>query len=88
MPPTAKSGARQKSRQALPIDIPGFQNWDCHGCTSCCRAKMSIDISAEEKQRIEGQSWTLTDGVDPEGIFVATSAGFRLGRYRYAGWTQ
>lgn len=79
MPRRSKPRVRQESRQVLPIDVPQFQNWNCHNCTFCCRDNMSVEVSLEEKQRIEGQGWSSADGVDPDRIFVATDTGSRLG---------
>ena len=40
---------------------------------------MTIEISDEEKRRIEGQGWTPSNGVDPATMFVAENGRFRLG---------
>src|SRR5438105_3227227 len=41
--------------------LPVLQNWDCHGCTHCCRAYI-VSVTPEEKRRIEAQGWDQ----DPE----------------------
>lgn len=67
----------------LPLRLPVFQNWSCHSCGGCCRQHL-IEITAEERQRIESQNWTATEGVPvDQPLFV------RLGlpgsqRYRLA----
>src|SRR3984885_4016691 len=74
--------ARWKSpicMKSFRIETPSVQNWSCHGCTACCRGAMMIELSDEEKRRIEGQNWTQTDGVDPATMIVAEKGGFRLG---------
>jgi lysine-N-methylase len=40
---------------------------------------MMIELSDEEKRRIQGQGWTAADGVDPAAMIVAEKDGFRLG---------
>jgi lysine-N-methylase len=40
---------------------------------------MLIELSDEEKQRIEGQGWSAADGVDPVTMIVAEKGRFRLG---------
>lgn len=43
---------------------------------------MMIELSDEEKQRIEGQGWTAAEGVDPATMIVAEKGGFRLGHQK------
>jgi lysine-N-methylase len=41
----------------LPVrSLPVLQNWDCQGCTNCCR-EYRVFVTDEERQRIEGQNW-------------------------------
>src|SRR5437016_2415053 len=40
------------SVRALPV----LQNWDCHGCTACCREYI-VHVTDEERRRIEEQGW-------------------------------
>ncbi|MFL5340273.1 MAG: YkgJ family cysteine cluster protein, partial [Gemmataceae bacterium] len=41
----------------MPVrHLPVVQNWDCQGCTDCCR-EYNVHVTAEERQRIEGQGW-------------------------------
>ena len=65
--------------KAFRIETTPLQNWSCHGCTDCCRGFLMIELSEEEKRRIEGQGWTKADGVDPATMVVAEKGGFRLG---------
>jgi lysine-N-methylase len=65
--------------KSLRIEATSIQNWSCHGCTACCRDFMLIDLSDEEKRRIEGQGWTAAEGVDPTAMMVAEKGRFRLG---------
>ena len=46
---------------AIDLQLPTIQNWSCHNCGGCCRQHV-IEITDEEKQRIEGQGWDI----DPE----------------------
>ena len=43
------------------LQLPILQNWSCHNCSGCCREHL-IEITDEEKRRIEGQNWQA----DPE----------------------
>ncbi len=63
--------------KSLPIEIPTLQNWSCHGCGDCCRGRLLIAVTPEEKSRLEKQKWT--DGVDSEDMIVAEGNIFRLG---------
>jgi lysine-N-methylase len=36
--------------------LPVLQNWDCHVCGTCCK-EYQVELSAEEKKRIEAQGW-------------------------------
>lgn len=47
----------------LDLELPIIQNWSCHNCSGCCRQHV-IEITDEEKQRIEAQGW----GSDPDTI--------------------
>jgi lysine-N-methylase len=41
----------------LPVrSLPVLQNWDCQGCSACCR-HYHVSVSTEEKKLIEGQGW-------------------------------
>ena len=65
--------------KSFRIETTSIQNWSCHGCTACCRGAMMIELSDEEKRRIEGQHWTKADGVDPATMIVTEKRRFRLG---------
>ena len=65
--------------KSFRIETPSFQNWSCHGCTDCCRGRLLVGISAEEKRRIEAQSWSKADGVDPGAMILAEGSRFQLG---------
>ncbi len=65
--------------KSFRIETPAIQNWSCHGCTACCRGGMMIELSEEEKRRIEKQGWTKADGVEPATMIVAEKGHFRLG---------
>ncbi len=55
------------------LDLPVFQNWSCHNCSGCCR-QHQIEITPEEKARIEKQRWTEKAGI-PQGQPVFQSIG-------------
>jgi lysine-N-methylase len=57
-----------------PLLLPTLQNWSCHNCGGCCR-RHDIEITAEERARIEGQGWTPADGV-PAGPLIERSGGW------------
>jgi lysine-N-methylase len=56
------------------LQLPTIQNWSCHSCAGCCRQHL-IEITDEERHRIEGQSWTAADGIPPDGAVVEWHAG-------------
>lgn len=64
----------------LALSLPTIQNWNCHNCSGCCR-KHAIEVTAEERQRIEAQGWGTQDGF-PAGQELFVSMGG--GRYRLA----
>lgn len=60
--------------------LPVAQNWDCHGCTNCCRS-YHVPVSAEERKRIDDQRWET----DPElaGTPVIERSGSWWSGYEY-----
>lgn len=41
----------------LPVrSLDVIQNWDCQGCTACCR-QYHVAVTPEERTRIESQGW-------------------------------
>lgn len=49
------------------LELPLLQNWSCHNCGGCCK-KHLIEITEEERLRIDSQGWTaveLPDGLPP-----------------------
>lgn len=63
------------------VGLPTIQNWSCHNCSGCCRQHV-IEITAEEKQRIEKQKWSDKDGVPADSAIVpfpGSVSGWRLG---------
>ncbi|MBI1345931.1 hypothetical protein GC163_06545 [bacterium] len=55
----------------LPLDLPVIQNWSCHNCGGCCTQHL-IEITEEERQRIEQQKWTADDGVTQPPVVSLT----------------
>lgn len=66
------------SRPAL--QLPVIQNWSCHNCGGCCREHW-IEVTAEEKRRIERQQWSAADGLPDDRPVVQTVS---KGRFRLA----
>ena len=63
----------------LQLHLPVIQNWSCHNCGGCCREHL-IEITSEEKKRIDKQAWSTADGI-PAGQSVVEKTGkdrFRL----------
>lgn len=65
-------------RQSLKL--PVIQNWSCHNCGGCCREHL-IEITEEEKRRIEKQHWKESDGVSLAKPLIQKIG---TGRYRLA----
>jgi lysine-N-methylase len=64
----------------LPVrSLPVLQNWDCHGCSECCRVYRVI-VSDEERIRIQGQGWE-NDSV-LRGVQLMERDGWFSKRYR------
>jgi len=58
-------------RKPLPIHIPQkFQNYDCTGCSACCRGRFGINITADDHDRIVAQGWTCQELGIPEQRLV------------------
>ena len=38
------------------LHLPVVQNWDCHATGNCCR-EYRINVTEEERQRIQAQGW-------------------------------
>ena len=62
------------------LNLPVIQNWSCHNCGGCCREHL-IEITEEEKRRIEKQGWTASDGVSMARPVIQKIGS---GRYRLA----
>ena len=60
------------------LELPVLQNWSCHNCSGCCR-QHQIEITAEERRRIEHQNWTAEDGI-PAGQPLFQSLGPKWNR--------
>ena len=57
--------------------LPVAQNWDCRGCASCCRS-YSIPVTADERKRIEGQSWDSDPDLKAAPLFLPDGRGTKL----------
>lgn len=64
----------------LPVrPLPTVQNWDCHGCSDCCRT-YAVGVSEAERARIEGQKWDedpALKGVLPV-VYDPSLGGYRM----------
>ncbi|MCC7419151.1 MAG: YkgJ family cysteine cluster protein [Planctomycetaceae bacterium] len=66
------------------LELPTIQNWSCHNCGGCCRQHL-IEVTDEEKRRIESQGWTPADGIPADRPIFVWHAGapwnkqYRLG---------
>lgn len=63
------------------IELPTIQNWSCHQCGSCCRHH-AIELTEEERKRIEAQHWTEADGI-PGGQNIFAPLDKPKGKMRY-----
>lgn len=69
---------------APQLKLPMIQNWNCHSCAGCCR-QHEIEITPEEKERIEKQRWDQDKSI-PAGqpVFVKLGLSPVSNRYRLA----
>lgn len=66
------------------LKLPTIQNWNCHNCSGCCK-QHEIEITLEEKERIEKQCWDQDESI-PQNQPVIVKMGLSpIGnRYRLA----
>jgi lysine-N-methylase len=65
----------------LPVrSLTVLQNWDCHGCTDCCR-QYRVHVTDEERARIDAQKWDADPALQGVKLFVR-EGGWFSGRYR------
>ncbi len=65
---------------SLPVrSLPVLQNWDCHGCTDCCR-EYRVGITEEERKRILAQGWENDPAT--QGMKLFARDGWFSGKYR------
>ena len=70
-----------KASMALPVrHLPVLQNWDCQGCSNCCR-EYQITVSAEERQRLDAQGWENDEAIGGLPLFVRSGPLWKR-RYR------
>ncbi|WP_197996209.1 YkgJ family cysteine cluster protein [Gimesia panareensis] len=63
------------------LKLPTIQNWNCHNCGGCCK-QHQIEITLEEKERIEKQRWEEDDSI-PGGKPVIVKMGLTPASQRY-----
>lgn len=56
--------------------LPVLQNWDCQGCTDCCR-EYRVHVTEEERQRIDAQGWQNDAGLASVPLFVREGPAWR-----------
>ena len=65
----------------LPVrSLPVLQNWDCQGCSICCR-QYHVSVSPEEQKRIQDQGWEAEP--DFQGVPLFVRMGGLLSRKSY-----
>jgi lysine-N-methylase len=57
-----------------------LQNWDCQGCTDCCR-EYHVHVTDAERQRIEAQGWQEDAALGKVPLFVREGAAWNT-QYR------
>ena len=66
----------------MPVQsLPVIQNWDCSGCSACCRS-YHVPVSAEERTRIEAQGWDHEPEFEEMAYFVKEGSWFAGRSYR------
>lgn len=59
------------------LQLPTLQNWSCHNCSGCCRQHV-IEITAEEKKRIEAQGWDTDSATSGRPVVLTQGTTHRL----------
>lgn len=55
---------------AMPVrSLPMAQNWDCHGCSDCCRT-YAVAVTPAEETRIRDQGWDTDPALAGVPMFV------------------
>jgi lysine-N-methylase len=63
---------------SLPVrHLPVLQQWDCQGCTNCCR-EYNVYLSDAERQRIDSQEWAKEADLAEVPLMVRDRGGWRL----------
>ena len=61
---------------SLPVrSLTVLQNWDCQGCSLCCR-QYHVPVTAEEMKRIEAQGWEKESDFQGVPLFVRAGGWF------------
>lgn len=61
---------------SLPVrSLTVLQNWDCGGCTSCCR-QYHVAVTAAERAKIEAQGWDADPELRGVPLFVRAGGWF------------
>jgi len=67
----------------MKLELPTIQNWSCHNCSGCCR-QHAIEVTSEERKRIEEQHWSSEDGITEGTRLMVPFGPFWNRRYRLA----
>lgn len=62
----------------MPVrELPTVQNWDCQGCSDCCRT-YTVPVTAGEREIIARQAWSAVPGFETLETVLKTSDGYAL----------
>lgn len=62
---------------SIDLQLPTIQNWSCHNCGGCCKQHV-IEITDEEKKRIEGQGWDKDPATNGQPVVQSQGKTHRL----------
>jgi lysine-N-methylase len=66
----------------LPVrSLPVLQNWDCQGCSACCR-HYHVSVSDDERKRIEAQGWEKEPDLQGVPYFIRDKGWLSKAAYR------
>ena len=67
----------------MKLELPTLQNWSCHNCSGCCHQHL-IEITEEERTRIEQQGWSESEELKTDQpVIVSFRSGLKTS-YRLA----
>jgi lysine-N-methylase len=67
---------------SLPVrSLHVLQNWDCQGCSACCR-HYHVSVTPEEQKQIEAQGWETEPEFQGVPLFLREGGRFSKSSYR------